>query len=188
MYLFNQETLLINDSDKEILKKELKNRKIQFWKSLGLIIIISPVAPLLSWRSHPIFNNFNDYKNLAIQISLFTFSITILLYSWFIYRIKKDLNDQTKIRFKTIIQKTKEDSEIYQKGVKYCDILLNPIEKSQEVEKPKGLLYYLKKNIFPPKKITIPIPVNIYPSLKEGEGMIEISTYSKTFLSFRNFS
>src|SRR6185437_8056929 len=95
---------------------------------------------------------------------------------------------RTKIRFKTTIEKTKADSEIYKWGAKYCSIILYPIENIQEVEKPKALLYYLKKNMFPLKKYTIAIPVNIYPSLNEGQGIVEMSTYSKTFLSFKPIS
>jgi len=184
---FNQETILLSDSDIAILKEELRNKKTFFWKFLGLLIIISPIGPLLGRVPHFI-HDFNDYKKQVIQAAIFVFLLITFIYSRIVYRIKKDLINRTKIRFKTTIEKTKADSEIYKWGAKYCSIILYPIENIQEVEKPKALLYYLKKNMFPLKKFTIAIPVNIYPSLNEGQGIVEMSTYSKTFLSFKPIS
>ncbi len=187
MYSFNQETLLLSDSDIEILKREIKKNKISFWKSLGILILIIPIGPFLGKVPHVI-HDFNEYKMQVIQGAILLFIVTTLFHSLIVYRIKKDLINRTKIRFKTTIEKTKDNSKIYKWGAKYCDIILDPIEKIQELEKPKGLLYYLKKNIFPSKKFTIQIPVSIYPSLNDGEGIIEVSKLSKTFLSFNPIS
>lgn len=54
MYSFNQETLLLSDSDIEILKREIKKNKISFWKSLGILILIIPIGPFLGKVPHVI--------------------------------------------------------------------------------------------------------------------------------------
>lgn len=183
--LFNPEELLLSSSNVETLQNELKKKKVFFWNSFGLLVIAILIFPFLPSRyggAHfP--KNLQDYETQICYIYAFSLLFFIYLYYKTVYLVKKDILKNTKLRFNAIVEKTKSESQIGTKD-KVCTILLKPMGENEDVMAKKGLFYHLMKNIFPPK-FSVQLPIEIYKSFKETALTIEVSTYSKTFLFFK---
>ncbi len=163
MNLFDTETILLDESDLDILKKESKKSAIFLWKTSGMFLVIGLLGPFMTKTPslyHPP-RDLHDYLNRLYFIYAFVFAILIFAYYRTNYQIKRDIQNRTKLRFKALLIKSKPDQDLRRKD-NYGKVILKPINDNPVEETEGSLFFFLKKNISPDQPLSVNIPKDQY--------------------------
>jgi hypothetical protein len=186
----NMKKLSLSSSDILFLESELKYQRRRYWRLVILFISITPILPFLPGKvdaARTVPHSWNEYLFQEVLFFCILFLVLILIYFKFVFSIKRDLKNGTKIQFDARLEWGKDrrtwlDSKLNIKN-RYIGVIIDPVTTQTENDPETNIFYYLKRNIFS-SKIKTSILKEEFLVLRNNFGTIDMSPCSKKILNF----